>query len=147
VVNEQKIARQSWLRLFALSTDRDLENIVSAVGIEDRCRTISAPETGIVTVRARISGNGEQFNVGDACVTKTEVLFDGKTKGFATVLGGQARRATLVAMLDAAMTAGIEQPLTGLVQQLAQTLEYSRNQRQQLAANTKVDFFTMVRGD
>jgi alpha-D-ribose 1-methylphosphonate 5-triphosphate synthase subunit PhnG len=147
VKNDLINTRKLWLRLFALSSDQDLENTVRTTGIEQRCRTLVKPETGIVTVRARVSGNGEKFNVGDACVTKTVVLFDGTTKGYATVLGGQARRAVLVAMLDAAMAAGGEQPLTSLVQQLALTLEHSTKKRQQQAANTKVDFFTMVRGD
>jgi alpha-D-ribose 1-methylphosphonate 5-triphosphate synthase subunit PhnG len=140
-------SRQSWLRLFALASNQDLENMVRSTHIEERCKTLFGPQTGIVTVRARISGKGQKFNVGDACVTKAEVLFDNKVNGYATVMGGQARRALLVAMLDAAMAADIGEPLASLVLQLAQQIEQRGMQRQQSAANTKVNFFTMVRGE
>jgi alpha-D-ribose 1-methylphosphonate 5-triphosphate synthase subunit PhnG len=140
-------SRQSWLRLFALATNQDLENMVKATHIEERCKTTFGPQTGIVTVRARISGKGQKFNVGDACVTKAEVLFDHKVKGYATVMGGQARRAQLVAMLDAAMASEIGEPLASFVYQLDHQLEQRKLHRQRSSANTKVNFFTMVRGE
>ncbi len=140
-------SRKAWLRLFALASDQDLERLVRATHIESRCQTLMEPQTGIVTIRARISGNGKQFNAGDACVTRAEVLFDNQTKGYASVLGGQARRAQLVAMLDAAMASNMGEPLTSLVKMLHQDRKHSVSQRQQNSAKTKVDFFTMVRGD
>ena len=139
--------RQAWLRLFALSSDQELENIVRISGLESRCSVIAEPEVGIVTVRSRISGNGAKFNIGDACVTKCEVLLDQQTKGYATVLGGRARRAKLVAILDAAMAAQIGEPLFTMVQQLAEAQVLRVAHRRFKAAETKVDFFTMVRGD
>ena len=145
--NHTLTSRPAWLRLFALSSDEDLENMVRTTQLEERCQSVLEPQVGIVTVRARISGRGAQFNVGDACVTKAEVLLDNQIKGYATVLGGRARRAKLVAMLDAAMAANIGGHLHALVQQLADKYVQRNAQRQQAAGQTKVDFFTMVRGD
>ena len=145
--NHTLTSRPAWLRLFVLSSDQDLENMVRTTQLEQRCQSVLEPQVGIVTVRARISGRGAQFNVGDACVTKAEVLLDNQIKGYATVLGGRARRAKLVAMLDAAMAANIGGHLHALVQQLADKYVQRNAQRQQAAGKTKVDFFTMVRGD
>ena len=145
--NHTLTSRPAWLRLFALSSDQDLENMVRTTQLEQRCQSVLEPQVGIVTVRARISGRGAQFNVGDACVTKAEVLLDNQIKGYATVLGGRARRAKLVAMLDAAMAANVGGHLHALVQQLADKYVQRNAQRQQAAGKTKVDFFTMVRGD
>ncbi len=139
--------RPQWLRLFAMCEERELENMVAEFDLAADAKLISGPQTGIVTVRGRISGHGQRFNVGDACVTRAKVLYKNNTVGMATVLGGHGRRAYLVALLDAVMTAKPSQALLTVVKQTAVRLQHRLECRQQKTAGSKVDFMTMVRGD
>lgn len=142
-----KSERAHWLRVLSLANDTDLEEVVAASQIEARCQLVSGPTTGIITLRARIAGKGNKFNVGDVCVTKAEVLFDQFTSGYATVTGGAGRRAQLVAMIDAAMSASVVVELPNYIKQLELKRKAFEHQRQAEASKTKVDFFTMVRGE
>ena len=111
------------------------------------------PETGLAMVRGRIGGTGDAFNLGEATVTRATLRLrdahDGTTVGVACHLGRDRRRAELAAIADALLQTPQhrERLHDHLVAPLAAQLAAKRAQRQQDAASTRVEFFTMVRGD
>jgi len=103
----------------------------------------------MVMVRARAGGTGQRFNMGEMTVTRCTVRLDDGTVGHAYVAGRDLRHAELAAVLDAllqndARREAIEDAVIG---PLAAAQQAERASAARKAAATKVDFFTMVRGE
>jgi alpha-D-ribose 1-methylphosphonate 5-triphosphate synthase subunit PhnG len=112
------------------------------------------PETGLAMVRGRIGGTGDAFNLGEATVTRATLRLrdateDGTTVGVACHLGRDRRRAELAAIADALLQTPQHHARlqAQLIAPLATQFATTRAERQQDAASTRVEFFTMVRGD
>jgi alpha-D-ribose 1-methylphosphonate 5-triphosphate synthase subunit PhnG len=110
---------------------------------------LRGPDVGLVVVRARAGGTGLRFNVGETTVTRCSVQLAGGVLGHAWIRGRRPRHAELAAALDAMLQdpdrgAGLERVV---IEPLA--LAHAARQRvaRRRAAATRVDFFTMVRGD
>jgi alpha-D-ribose 1-methylphosphonate 5-triphosphate synthase subunit PhnG len=99
-------------------------------------------------VRGRIGGSGDSFNVGEATVTRCTVSLPCGTIGHAYVLGQSDRHAHVAALLDALLQTGSGPGLMeNVIEPLAAEQAARRQTKRDKAAATKVDFFTMVRGD
>ena len=110
---------------------------------------VRAPETGLTQVRARMGGNGEQFNLGDMTLTRCVVRSTEGYLGYSFVAGRNKRHALCAAQLDALLQSGrdaaavAERVIDPLRSELAQQSERKRQE----SAATRVDFFTLVRGE
>jgi alpha-D-ribose 1-methylphosphonate 5-triphosphate synthase subunit PhnG len=112
-------------------------------------RLLRAPETGLVMVRGRAGGTGAQFNLGEITVTRCSVELDDGRMGHAYVGGRSASHAEQAAVLDALLQdPGRRRALeeTVIAPLLARQEEHRRAARSR-AATTRVEFFTMVRGE
>jgi alpha-D-ribose 1-methylphosphonate 5-triphosphate synthase subunit PhnG len=106
-------------------------------------------ETGLVMVRGRIGGDGQPFNVGEATVTRAAVRIASGETGFAYLLGRDRDKALLAAICDAvwqniAQRDAIERHVLVPIR-ARQAAERARKQAQ--TAATRVDFFTLARGE
>lgn len=143
-------ARQRRLRILARADRATLEAALAALPQQPDWRRLKQPETGLTMVRARAGGAGQRFNLGEMTVSRCVVaLNDGGAMGVGYVQGRDRRRAELVAVFDAlsqdaAGAAKIEQLLIAPVEQ---KLADERRAREAKVAATKVDFFTLVRGE
>ena len=108
---------------------------------------VRGPETGLVMVRARAGGGGNPFNLGEATVTRVTVRIETGEVGHAYCLGRDGEKALTSALFDALFQrdpAGVEtQVLAPLRSEQAAADAKLRDE----TAATRVDFFTMVRGD
>jgi len=111
------------------------------------------PETGLAMVRGRIGGTGAPFNLGEMTMTRAAVqiaLPDGATvAGFGHVAGRNGRHAELAAALDAmvqhpAWRDAVERQV---VTPLSERHRARKAAQAAAVASSKVEFFTMVRGD
>lgn len=107
------------------------------------------PESGLVMVRGRIGGDGAPFNLGEASVSRAAVRLASGEVGFGYVLGRDCEKARLIALCDALIQSGefaaeIEQKV---VAPLRQERETTRSQQAAETAATRVDFYTLVRGE
>ncbi|MEJ8571959.1 phosphonate C-P lyase system protein PhnG [Microbaculum marinum] len=107
------------------------------------------PESGLVMVRGRIGGAGSPFNLGEVTVTRCAVSIDSGEAGFSWIMGRDAAKARLAALFDAMWQAPerrdeIEARVVGPA--LAAQAAADRTAAEETAA-TRVDFFTMVRGE
>jgi alpha-D-ribose 1-methylphosphonate 5-triphosphate synthase subunit PhnG len=106
------------------------------------------PETGAVMVQGRIGGTGAAFNLGEMTVTRASVRLASGEVGHAWVQGRDKNHALRAAVIDALMQTDEAVRLdTEVVQPLATEALALRAARAAKAAATKVEFFTMVRGE
>jgi alpha-D-ribose 1-methylphosphonate 5-triphosphate synthase subunit PhnG len=106
-------------------------------------------ETGLVMVRGRMGGDGAPFNLGEATVTRCAVQLGSGEIGFGYVLGRDRAKARLAALCDALWQSSAHRPAVErevLSPLRARQQERLARAREETAA-TKVDFFTLVRGE
>lgn len=135
--------------VLAASPRAEIEACAEALGTLPEAQPVRGPETGLVMLRGRIGGDGGAFNLGEAVVTRASVRLAGGAVGHAYALGQDKAKARLCATLAALWAEGSRRPeLERAViapLELARADETERTRRE--AAATRVDFFTMVRGD
>ncbi len=107
------------------------------------------PATGLIMVRGRIGGDGAPFNLGEATVTRAAVRLESGETGFSYALGRDHDKARLAAVCDAlwqsaGRRAAVEQQILAPIRA---RLARERTERREQAAATRVDFFTLVRGE
>lgn len=108
---------------------------------------VRGPETGLVMVRGRAGGGGNAFNLGEATVTRATVRLETGEVGHSYCLGRDGDKAVQAALFDALWqrdAATVEAQVLAPLR--AEQAEADSLRRDETAA-TRVDFFTMVRGD
>lgn len=126
-----------------------LQRLWDGLGVGDGFTTLRPAETGMVMVRGRAGGDGMAFPLGEMTVTRCTVRLDGSdVLGFAYVAGRDRRHAEIAARADALLqTARHDAIDAGLMAPLRQAQADARAVERRKAAATRVDFFTMVRGE
>jgi alpha-D-ribose 1-methylphosphonate 5-triphosphate synthase subunit PhnG len=142
-------ARQQGMRLLAGATPADLDRLWSAWAQKPEFKIVRGPETGLVMVRGRMGGGGDAFNLGEATVTRATVRLAGGQMGHAYCLGRDREKALRAAVFDALWqsesTRGAVE--TDVLQPLREAADAADKARRDETAATRVDFFTMVRGE
>ncbi|HBL4999763.1 phosphonate C-P lyase system protein PhnG [Enterobacter cloacae] len=141
--------RQRWMRALAHSQPAALTSRMNALNLTPDYETLRAPEIGLVQIQARMGGTGERFFAGDAALTRAVIRLTSGTLGYSYVLGRDKPHAERCAVIDALLQ---EQPhFQTLMETLIAPLEAdlaARTAARQAQVNTsRVDFFTLVRGD
>lgn len=108
---------------------------------------VRGPEVGLVMVRGRAGGGGAPFNLGEATVSRASVRIVSGEVGHGYCLGRDPAKAEAVAIIDALWQRDPPAVEQGIIVPLRQLASESDQQRRAETAATKVDFFTMVRGD
>ncbi len=142
-------ARQKLMRICAAATEAELEAAFQQLDPRPDAVDVRPAETGLVMLRGRIGGSGAPFNVGEATVTRATVRLRTGETGFSYLLGRSTSRARLAAIIDAAgqnptYRLPLERHLIGPV--TTRMERESRIAREETAA-TRVEFFTLVRGE
>ncbi|CTQ56810.1 Alpha-D-ribose 1-methylphosphonate 5-triphosphate synthase subunit PhnG [Roseibium album] len=110
---------------------------------------VRKPETGLVMVRGRMGGTGSPFNLGEVTVTRCVVRLETGETGNAYSLGRNKQKALQSAVIDALwqrseIRGQIE---ADIITPLAAAQEADKTAVKHETEATKVNFFTMVRGD
>lgn len=109
---------------------------------------LRAPEIGAVMVQGRVGGAGQPFNLGEVTVTRCSVRLEDGAVGHAHVQGRDKAHATRAAVLDALLqTDAAAVVTTTVLAPLRHEETTARSARAAKAAATKVEFFTLVRGE
>ena len=120
-----------------------------ALGLDPEFTMLRGPETGLVAIRGRMGGGGGPFALGEATVTRASVRLATGAVGHAIMLGRDTKKATLVAVIDALAldpetSARID---SEIIEPLRADIANGDAERAAHAAATRVDFFTLVRGE
>ena len=118
---------------------------IAVPGYED----LREPENGLVMVRGRIGGDGAPFNVGEATVSRAAVRLASGEVGFGYALGRDRQKARLIALCDALVQSkefsdAVE---TTVLAPLRAAIVAARDRNARETAATRVDFYTLVRGE
>lgn len=109
---------------------------------------LRGPEIGTVMVRGRQGGTGAPFNLGEVTVTRCTIRLDCGAVGHAHVQGRDKDHARRAAIVDALIqTTAAEGLRHKVIAPLEQAEAAARETRGRKAAATRVEFFTMVRGE
>lgn len=109
---------------------------------------LRAPEVGTVMVRGRAGSVGAPFNVGEMTVTRCSVRLRSGAVGHGYVQGRSPDAARAAALIDALSEDGQADALeAAILAPLREEASCEKTARAARAAATKVEFFTMVRGE
>ena len=109
---------------------------------------IRRPEVGMVMVHGRTEGSGTPFAMGETTVSRCVLRLNSGETGFGYVLGRNKLQAELIALADAHLqTEQQAQWLEHMMKPLAQAWKQAQAEHSAKVASSRVDFFTMVRGE
>lgn len=145
---EQQTARQAWMGILAKSSVIDIEQQVKTLGELPKYTFLRQPEIGLTMVRGRAGGTGEVFNLGEMTITRCVVNIE-NTTGFGYVGGRSKRHAELAAICDGLLQQNEwrDRVQESVIQPLQNKLIEDREKQQRQTEATKVEFFTMLRGE
>jgi alpha-D-ribose 1-methylphosphonate 5-triphosphate synthase subunit PhnG len=140
--------RAAWMRILSLSPWTELETLAEEFSTTPH-DVLRAPESGLVMLRGRMGATGAAFNFGEATVTRCAIRLAQGHEGHAYVMGRNAAHARLAALCDGLLQSPdhAAQVMERVIAPLEARLRQSHIEAAGKAAATKVDFFTMVRGD
>jgi alpha-D-ribose 1-methylphosphonate 5-triphosphate synthase subunit PhnG len=144
-----RVRRRAAMAVLAEASSAEIARGLEAVGSLPAHDELRAPESGLVMLRGRIGGDGAPFNVGEATVSRAVVRLASGEVGFGYVLGRDRSKARLIALCDAlvqtsAYAAAVDESVVAPIQA---RLDVAREAEARRVAATKVDFFTLVRGE
>lgn len=143
---ENNEARRAWLGLMAKADASAL--IAAAEPFQTGFEWLRRPEIGGVMVRGRMGGTGATFNLGEMTVTRCSLRLASGHVGHGYVQGRNKSAAEAAALVDALMQGDSAAAVQAAVlEPLGKDAAAKKQQRTEKAAATKVDFFTMVRGE
>ncbi|MEQ8390109.1 MAG: phosphonate C-P lyase system protein PhnG [Thalassospira sp.] len=144
-VDAATVARQRWMSVLARTPRITLETQWSAQYGDENWTHLREPQIGMVMVRGRAGGAGQRFNLGEMTVTRCAVTLSDGTVGHSYVKGRDRVQAQYAALFDAIMLR--DGSASNFIDDLAETQANAKRDHARKVAATKVDFFTLVRGE
>lgn len=146
--NHKQAQRQAAMAVLAHSDAADIAGYLAAITLPAH-ENLREPENGLVMVRGRIGGDGAAFNLGEATISRAAVRLATGEVGFGYTLGRDAQKAQMIALCDAMVQSN---EFSGAVEAnvlapLRTAMISARNRKAEETAATRVDFYTMVRGE
>jgi alpha-D-ribose 1-methylphosphonate 5-triphosphate synthase subunit PhnG len=125
----------------------ELDEALRRVGFDGSADDLRRPQIGLVMLRGRIGGKGRPFNFGEATVSRAAVRLETGETGFAYQLGRDQHKARQAAIVDALLQSKHRSAVERALKPIADRLTAERETRARQSAATRVNFFTMVRGE
>ncbi|MDQ8731214.1 phosphonate C-P lyase system protein PhnG [Bradyrhizobium daqingense] len=146
--NNQQAQRKAAMAVLAHAEAGEIAARLRNLALPEH-QDLRTPESGLVMLRGRIGGDGAPFNLGEATVSRAAVRLASGEVGFGYTLGRDGEKARLIALCDALVQSGdfgavVERDV---IAPLREQLMIRREQAAAETAATKVDFYTMVRGE
>ncbi|WP_224825187.1 phosphonate C-P lyase system protein PhnG [Cognatishimia sp. MH4019] len=145
---DQNAPRKAWMGLLAKAPEGRIAALLDATIARPGFTWLRAPEIGSTMVRARAGAVGAPFNLGEMTVTRCALTLETGEVGHAYIQGRRKADAEAAALVDALMQTGAADRLRkAVLEPLEAESAAAKAARAAKAAATKVDFFTMVRGE
>ena len=146
---EEIALRRGRMSVLARAGTGRLQELWAALGLAPGYQPLRGPECGLITLRGRVGGSGEAFNFGEATVTRASVRLDDGSVGHAVALGRDMDKARIAALVDAVCRKPDIAAIVDarMIAPLREELDEADETRRRQTAATRVDFFTMVRGE
>ena len=146
--NGKQAQRKAAMAVLAHSDAAEIAERLDAIALPAH-ENLREPENGLVMVRGRIGGDGAPFNLGEATISRAAVRLATGEVGFGYVLGRDRQKARMIALCDALVQSSefadaVEAKVLG---PLRAAVISERNRKAEETAATRVDFYTLVRGE
>jgi len=145
--HSQNSTRKAAIDTLSAAPAGRLQSLWQALGVTPEYRLVRGPETGLVMIRGRAGGGGNPFNLGEATVTRATVRLASGEVGHSYALGRDGEKAVRAALLDALWQREPERIETEVLEPLRNAAAEADGKVRAETAATRVNFFTMVRGD
>lgn len=141
--------RQRWMSVLAHSHPDELLAHWQPLNLSPQFERIRPAETGLTQLQGRMGGTGKRFVMGDMTVTRAVIQMGSGVYGYSYVSGRNKPHAELCAVIDALLQMqGMDELLhKRVIAPLAALQQERRQQRAREVASSRVDFFTLVRGE
>ena len=141
--------RQRLMRICSQATLAELSAALARLAPLPAIEVVRQPEVGLIMLRGRMGGDGAPFNAGEATITRAVVRLASGELGFSYLLGRSLEKARLAAIVDALGQSSrfrdrLEIVLLAPVMRRVHT---ERSLQRAETAATRVQFFTLVRGE
>ena len=146
--NSKQAQRKAAMTVLAHSDAAGIASRLDVLALPDH-ENLREPESGLVMVRGRIGGDGAPFNLGEATVTRAAVRLSTGEVGFGYTLGRDRQKARMIALCDALIQSNefAEAVEAEVIAPLRTQMIAERDRRAAETAATRVDFYTLVRGE
>lgn len=140
--------RKAVMAVLAHSDAADISGRLGRIALPAH-ENLREPENGLVMVHGRIGGDGAPFNLGEATVSRAAVRLATGEVGFGYTLGRDREKARMIALCDAMVQSGelSDAVETNVIAPLRAAILAKQNRKAAEAAATRVDFYTLVRGE
>jgi alpha-D-ribose 1-methylphosphonate 5-triphosphate synthase subunit PhnG len=146
--NAKQAQRKAAMAVLAHSGAGEIAGRLAAIALPDH-ENLREPENGLVMVRGRTGGDGAPFNLGEATVSRAAVRLSTGEVGFGYTLGRDRQKAQMIALCDALIQnadhAGTVE--AKVLAPLRAAIVAGQSRKAAETAATRVDFYTMVRGE
>jgi alpha-D-ribose 1-methylphosphonate 5-triphosphate synthase subunit PhnG len=145
---ERRIRRKAAMTVLAHCSTEEIAGRLSAIALPAH-EDVREAENGLVMVRGRIGGDGAPFNLGEATVSRAAVRLASGEVGFGYTLGRDREKARMIALCDALVQSDgfVDAVEARVIAPLRAAMCDRRRQKAAETAATRVDFYTMVRGE
>lgn len=145
---DENAPRKAWMSLLAKAPEGRVAALLDAAIVRPSFSWLRKPEIGTTMVRARAGGTGAPFNLGEMTVTRCALTLEDGAVGHAYIQGRRKADAEAAALVDALMQGPAADTIrTSVLDPLQAEWKAAKTARAAKAAATKVDFFTMTRGE
>jgi alpha-D-ribose 1-methylphosphonate 5-triphosphate synthase subunit PhnG len=146
--DDPNAARKAVMATLAEADLRELQDGLAAIGAVEMTE-MRPPETGLVMLRGRIGGDGTAFNLGEAPVTRAAVRLASGETGFSYILGRDKEKARAAALCDALWQSPRHRDAVdrNVLAPVRERCAAARLRAREETAATRVEFFTLVRGE
>jgi alpha-D-ribose 1-methylphosphonate 5-triphosphate synthase subunit PhnG len=146
--NGKQARRRAAMAVLAHSDAAEIASRLEAMAVPVY-ENLREPENGLVMVRGRIGGDGAPFNLGEATVSRAAVRLSTGEVGFGYTLGRDRQKARMIALCDALVQSDefADAVESGVIAPLRIQMISERNRTAAETAATRVDFYTLVRGE
>jgi alpha-D-ribose 1-methylphosphonate 5-triphosphate synthase subunit PhnG len=146
--NNRQAQRKAAMTVLAHSDGAEIGGYLETIALP-AYENLREPENGLVMVRGRIGGDGAPFNLGEATVSRAAVRLPSGEVGFGYTLGRDREKARMIALCDALaqsneFAAAVE---ANVLAPLRAAMMATQARKAAESAATRVDFYTLVRGE
>ena len=140
--------RKSWMSLLATSSQSDLLNLWEQKKIKVNYVWLRTPEIGSIMAQGRMGVTGDKFNIGEVTITRCSLKLNCGTIGHSYVQGRSKKKAEISALCDALMQTKMSKEINkNIIIPLEKIKKDNKHKILSKSEATKVDFFTLVRGE
>ena len=137
-----------WMSLLATSNQSDLLNLWEQKKIKVNYVWLRTPEIGSIMAQGRMGVTGDKFNIGEVTITRCSLKLNCGTIGHSYVQGRSKKKAEISALCDALMQTKMSKEINkNIIIPLEKIKKDNKHKILSKAEATKVDFFTLVRGE